>query len=348
MARVAGIIRNVQGAFHCGFKFRFQLGRESRASTHKLADHPGIFKTPSIPPLKFELSENRAPILPLRTILPSTRPTQGMKGKFGGKESILKLNEFGEQPRVQTFQSLSSKTAEVGQDPGPISIFEQVDGGFGQSDSRMVNNEAEKVNILVAKRAPKDKQRLNLIPSSGYVPASSAINGAPPKRAPPITIHDSKSPHSYPIQSPSLSFSNSFPLPSEQPFVDMPDNWNKQDLGQAMDLDLPISKRKVSSITDLATEDNQKVALLEATLYYPYYMQRFNTAHLHHFINLDHRDATYRRGAATNPSHRRLTLLSLVFNQMDFSSESSILTFLPPLYYVLDNNFLRCIAMLDD
>ncbi|KAF8815139.1 hypothetical protein BYT27DRAFT_7334080 [Phlegmacium glaucopus] len=30
-----------------------------------------------------------------------------------------------------------------------------------------------------------------------------------------------------------------------------------------------------------------------------------------HFIKLDHRDATYRRHVATNPSHSQLTLLSL-------------------------------------
>ena len=144
-------------------------------------------------------------------------------------------------------------------------------------DPRTANNEEEKVNILVAKRAPKDKKRLNLVPTSGSASVSkpmpspipistSAVNGAPAsKRAPLITIHDTK-PHSQ------SSFSNSFPLPSEQPFVDVPDGWNKQDVGQPMDLDMPMDltgvpistggakgKRRVSSIIDLTTEDNSKV-----------------------------------------------------------------------------------------
>ena len=161
---------------------------------------------------------------------------------------------------------------------------QQAVNGF---DPRAANNEAEKVNILVAKRAPKDKKRLNLVPTSGSAPMSkpqptpspipistSAVNGAPAsKRASLITIHDAKSPHSHSMQSPSL-FSNSFPLPSEQPFLDAPDSWNKQDIGQPMDLDMPMDligvpistaggakgKRKVSSIIDLTMEDGSKVA----------------------------------------------------------------------------------------
>jgi protein HIRA/HIR1 len=151
-------------------------------------------------------------------------------------------------------------------------------------DPRTANNEAEKVNILVAKRAPKNNKRLNLVPTSGSVSPSkplpapipistSIVNGAPTsKRASLIHIHDTK-PSSHSIHSPSLSFSNSFPLPSEQPFVNAPDSWNKQDVGQPMDLDMPIDltgvptstaggakgKRKVSSIIDLTTEDNLKV-----------------------------------------------------------------------------------------
>lgn len=154
-------------------------------------------------------------------------------------------------------------------------------------DPRMVKNETEKVNILVAKRAPKDKKRLNLVPTSGSatskplpspIPISSStstINGAPStKRASLITIHDTKPPLSHSIQSPSISFSNSFPLPSEQPFVDASDSWNQQDVGQPMDLDIPMDligvsastgggakgKRKLSSIIDLTTEENSKAA----------------------------------------------------------------------------------------
>ena len=156
---------------------------------------------------------------------------------------------------------------------------QQAANGF---DPRRAQNEEEKVNILVAKRAPKDKKRLNLVPTSGpaSVPkpipspipiSTSTINGgSTSKRASLITIHDTK-PHSHSIQSPRLSFSGSFPLPSEQPFVDMPDSWNKQDVGQLMDLDMPMDvpisavgsakgKRKASSIIDLTTEDNSKVA----------------------------------------------------------------------------------------
>ena len=160
---------------------------------------------------------------------------------------------------------------------------QQAANGF---DPRTAQNEEEKVNILVAKRAPKDKKRLNLLPTSGPAPvpkplpspipiSTSTINGAPAsKRASLITIHDSKSPHSHSIQSPRPSFSNSFPLPSEQPFVDAPDSWNKQEVGQLMDLDTPMDlvgmpisvagsakgKRKASTIIDLTMEDNSKVA----------------------------------------------------------------------------------------
>ena len=155
---------------------------------------------------------------------------------------------------------------------------QQAANGF---DPRTAKNEVEKVNILVAKRAPKDKKRLNLVPTSGSAPVSkplpspipistSTVNGAPASKR--ITIHEP--PHSHSIQSPHSSFSNSFPPPSEQPFVDMPDSWNKQDVGQLMDLDMPIDlagvpispaggakgKRKVSSIIDLTMEDNSKVA----------------------------------------------------------------------------------------
>ena len=162
---------------------------------------------------------------------------------------------------------------------------QQAANGF---DPRTAQNAEEKVNILVAKRAPKDKKRLNLVPTSGSTPvpkpvpspipiSTSTANGAPASKcATLITIHDSKPPHSHTIQSPHPSFSNSFPLPSEQPFVDAPDSWNKQDVGQLMDLDMPMEpvgvpistagggsakgKRKAPSIIDLTTEDNSKVA----------------------------------------------------------------------------------------
>jgi protein HIRA/HIR1 len=160
---------------------------------------------------------------------------------------------------------------------------QQAANGF---DPRTAQNEEEKVNILVAKRAPKDKKRLNLVPTSGSAPVSkpilspipistSTVNGTPAsKRASLITIHDTKPPHSHSIHSPRPSFSNSFPLPSEQPFVETPDSWNKQDVGQLMDLDMPMDlvgmsisaaggakgKRKASSIIDLTTDDNSKVA----------------------------------------------------------------------------------------
>ena len=164
-------------------------------------------------------------------------------------------------------------------------VLAQSQQAANEFDPRTAQNEEEKVNILVAKRAPKDKKRLNLVPTSGStpvpkpipspIPISTTVNGAPAsKRATLITIHDSKAPHSHSIQSPRSSFSNSFPPPSEQPFVNAPDSWNKQDVGQLMDLDIPMDlvgvpistggggakgKRKASLVIDLTTEDNSKV-----------------------------------------------------------------------------------------
>jgi protein HIRA/HIR1 len=185
---------------------------------------------------------------------------------------------FSHTPKQET---MNSRVAAQPQQPAV--------NGF---DARMAQNEEEKVNILVAKRAPKDKKRLNLLPTSGSsapvskpipspIPIStSTVNGASvSKRASLITIHDSKPPHSHSLQSPHPSFSNSFPLPSEQPFVDAPDSWNKQDVGQLMDVDIPMDvgvpistgggakgKRKAPSIIDLTTEDNSKGAVKARTL----------------------------------------------------------------------------------
>ncbi|KDR68421.1 hypothetical protein GALMADRAFT_129535 [Galerina marginata CBS 339.88] len=168
------------------------------------------------------------------------------------------------------------------QEPADIVLAQlQQANGF---DSQAGSQGTEKVNILVAKRAPKDKKRAALvsstgagvpttrIPSSAGPPPSSApwpngISGS--KRVQLTQIHDAK-PQSMSQQTPSQNFSGSFPLPSEQPFVDSSETWSRHaDLAQPMELDVPIDafdngmsasakgKRKASSIIDL-TDDNPK------------------------------------------------------------------------------------------
>ena len=190
------------------------------------------------------------------------------------QEQYLAKFGFNLPPLPDGYSHTAKQEAMNSRDPA------QAVNGF---DPRTAQNEAEKVNILVAKRAPKDKKRLNLVPTSGSTPVSkpipspipistSNVNGAPASKR--ISVHDTNPPHSHSIQSPRPSFSNSFPLPSEQPFVDTPSSWNKQDVDQLMDLDMPMDlggvpisagggakgKRKASSIIDLTTEDNSKVA----------------------------------------------------------------------------------------
>lgn len=206
------------------------------------------------------------------------------------QEQYLAKFGFNLPPLPEGYSHTPKKEAMNSRDPAQTQ--QAAANGF---DPRTAQNEEEKVNILVAKRAPKDKKRLNLIPTSGSsapvskpipspIPISTSnVNGAPvSKRASLITIHDSKPPHSHSIQSPHPSFSNSFPLPSEQPFVDAPasDSWKKQDVGQRMDLDMPMDlvgvpistgggakgKRKASSIIDLTADDNSKVTVKPRTL----------------------------------------------------------------------------------
>ncbi|PPQ69736.1 hypothetical protein CVT25_010445 [Psilocybe cyanescens] len=196
------------------------------------------------------------------------------------------------------------------QEPADVALAQtQQANGF---DARAGSYAPEKVNILVAKRAPKDKKRATLVsstaaavPTSARVPSSSTASAAlagPPAAAPPTSasapiirtngvggskraplsqIHDVK-----PVSmAQNQDFSASFPLPSEQPFVDAAsESWSRHtELGQAMpamamELDAPIDsfndhgmqssvsanlnanakgKRKVSSVIDL-TDDNPK------------------------------------------------------------------------------------------
>ncbi|CAA7269311.1 unnamed protein product [Cyclocybe aegerita] len=160
------------------------------------------------------------------------------------------------------------------------------------SDFDSGSNGPEKVNILVAKRAPKKRLGLVSAPNSSAVPSARVsgplplppapsshgpINGVPiSKRAQFNQAHEIKPP-SHAIPSPiSTTFSASFPPPSEQPFIDAPpDSWSRHaDLGQPMDMDIgPISafdtatqnapvstkgKRKASMLGEAADERNIK------------------------------------------------------------------------------------------
>jgi protein HIRA/HIR1 len=148
----------------------------------------------------------------------------------------------------------------------------------------------DKVNILVAKRAPKDKKRVGLM-------SNTAASTVPTSRSTPLTTpHPSTQPngigttgarraqlshiqdtHPAHTQTPMHSaFSSSFPNPSEQPFLDS-SNWSRHaDIGQAMELDVQIDafdaggasarvKRKASAVIDL-TDDAGGKAIRPRTL----------------------------------------------------------------------------------
>ncbi|KAH9477977.1 Protein HIR1 [Psilocybe cubensis] len=164
-----------------------------------------------------------------------------------------------------------------------------------QANGFVNNPSPEKVNILVAKRAPKDKKRATLVSSTGInVPTSgSAIppgsvsapvirsngslgDGTPSNRPPMSQMHDVKSTS----LAPSNFSGSSFPHPSEQTFGDSSmSSWARRaaDLAHAaMELDaapvdsflndqsissistLAKGKRKVSSVGDLADDMNPK------------------------------------------------------------------------------------------
>jgi protein HIRA/HIR1 len=92
------------------------------------------------------------------------------------------------------------------------------------------------------------------------------------KRAQFNEMQDVKS-HSLALQTPASNFANSFPLPSEQPFVDSSETWSRRsDLGHNMDLDVPIDtfdtsapnasskgKRRVSSLLNSSADNDVKV-----------------------------------------------------------------------------------------
>ena len=167
-----------------------------------------------------------------------------------------------------------------------VSKHEQANVAIAQSQQAVgfeSSHAPEKVNILVAKKAPKDKKRATLMPNTassvptsritptaGHPPTTTPMtNGiSGPKRAQLNQIQEK--PHSL-VQTPTSKFSNSFPLPSEQPFVDSSEWSRRADLGQPMDLDVPIDafdtsaqnvsskgKRRVSSL-DSSTDIDVKI-----------------------------------------------------------------------------------------
>jgi len=170
-----------------------------------------------------------------------------------------------------------------------VSKHEQANVAIAQTQQAVgfeSSHAPEKVNILVAKKAPKDKKRATLMPNNvssvptsrmtpaaGHPPTTTPMtNGiSGPKRVQLNQMQDMK-PHSLALQTPTSNFSNSFPLPSEQPFVDSSEWSRRADLGQPMDLDVPIDafdtsaqnasskgKRRVSSLLDSSTDIDVKI-----------------------------------------------------------------------------------------
>ena len=114
-------------------------------------------------------------------------------------------------------------------------------------DGRTGSHGPERVNILVAKRAPKDKKRAALVSSSTTATPAASSSMAQPngistsaRRAQLSHISDTPAQRAGPLQTPSRSFSNSFPAPSEQQFVVPGDSWAPGDVGQPMELDVQI------------------------------------------------------------------------------------------------------------
>lgn len=172
-----------------------------------------------------------------------------------------------------------------------VSKHEQANVAIAQTQQAVgfeSSHAPEKVNILVAKKAPKDKKRATLMPNNassvptsritptdGHPPTTTPMtNGiSGPKRLQLNQMQDMKpQPHSLAVQTPTSNFSNSFPLPSEQPFVDSSEWSRRADLGQAMDLDVPIDafdtsaqnanskgKRRVSSLLDSSIDNDVKI-----------------------------------------------------------------------------------------
>ncbi len=114
-------------------------------------------------------------------------------------------------------------------------------------DGRTGSHGPERVNILVAKRAPKDKKRAALVSNSTTATPAASSSMAQPngistnaRRAQLSHISDTPAQRAGPLQTPSRSFSNSFPAPSEQQFVVPGDGWAPGDVGQPMELDVQI------------------------------------------------------------------------------------------------------------
>ncbi|KAG5638012.1 hypothetical protein H0H81_002280 [Sphagnurus paluster] len=127
-----------------------------------------------------------------------------------------------------------------------------------QSSEFQANGGGERINMLVAKRGKKN--RANLTTRVGAIPSAGISASAPiPRRA-----SLAKDAPMSTAQPPSTS-TNSFPLPSEQPF-DAPDSWSRH-ADVSMDLDVPIDsldtpaspmqargKRKANAVIDLTDE----------------------------------------------------------------------------------------------
>lgn len=129
----------------------------------------------------------------------------------------------------------------------------------------------ERVNILVAKRAPKDKKRATLLPSNPASVPTSRNNNISQSQYPPSSSRQPSNADKHMVPASSnqdaiSSFSRSFPAPSEQIFAEHSDHhsWGNQ----AMDLDVPIDsfdnvsskgKRKASAVIDLMDSESKAI-----------------------------------------------------------------------------------------
>jgi len=137
-------------------------------------------------------------------------------------------------------------------DPARMAQAQQANG----FDSRNASVGPEKVNILVAKRAPKDKKRATLLPNGGSsaVPTTRIASNAGPSSSTPMAtpvvngvvpgsrrIPQSQQMRDTMPQSISMGpqTPSSFPLPSEQPFVEQTVNWSSG-RSQPMEVDAAI------------------------------------------------------------------------------------------------------------
>jgi len=203
--------------------------------------------------------------------------------------------EVSELEGIATHTDQEQYLAKFGFTPPPlpegyshVSKHEQTNVAIAQTQQASgfeSSNAPDKVNILVAKKAPKDKKRATLMPNNASsvptsritpmaapLPTTTPITNGISKRAQLNQMHDVKPP-SLALHTPTSSFSNSFPPPSEQLFVDSSETWSRRsDFGHAMDLDVPIDafdtsapgtnskgKRRVSSLLNSSVDNDVKV-----------------------------------------------------------------------------------------